>query len=608
MRSVNGTLRTGAEQRGGRRLGLMGVDLIELMCYILRGKWRCGMAEEEKGLLLLGFYFGEAAGVAAKGASRRLKLWSWGFERWVEARREAYGRDAVKQSLLAWRRFVQQCGKMPWEVRREDVQAHTRWMEEIGFKGHTISQAIGLLESFYRWSAAERVDPGCEVGFNPAEGVRQSAGRYEGVEVWRRTEVEWLVERLRADGSALGKRGLAFFLLRLESGASTKRLLAWQWGEEAPGFKQGVARDMEGETRVEDAVEAWLRASGRLARMQAGKYVFTRLKEPGREGVGGKAEDWVEEKPLSNDSILRDLKLYGRLAGIEEGKLTLMALRRTAIWLRLEAGESLEGMKQFMESREEEKFTRSRLKKLRERLEDAGKMGEAAEGGEMARAAGAGMDVEKGLRVPVRQARPFKAGEHVKHGKYMKQKPVDAVKAVMREKISGMNEEVAGLRELLRGLLERGSGEMAWGEAYSRAANRLAGVIKQERRRKPNKENDEYLEGIRRMCRIRDDEEWEQWIEAQWGEERKLVTGGLEEEVATIRYWLRNSYRRARETEELQEYVRMVDLYSSGCVRLAGLIHAGGDETDWLIEKIKEEISEALEEVAKELFKEREGI
>ena len=86
------------------------------------------------------------------------------------------------------------------------------------------------------------------------------------------------------------------------------------------------------------------------------------------------------------------------------------------------------------------------------------------------------------------------------------------------------------------------------------------------------------------------------------GEERKLVTGGLVEEVAAIRYWLRNSYRRAMETEDIQEYVRLVDLYSSGCVRLAGLIHVGGDESDWLVEKIGEEIREALEEVAKELI------
>ena len=571
------------------------------------------MVDEEKGLVLLRFYFGEAAGAAAKGASRRLKLWSWGFERWVAERQEAYGRDAVKQSLLAWRRFVQQCGKMPWEVRREDVQAHARWMAEMGFKGHTISQAIGLLENFYRWGAAAQVDPACEVGFNPAEGAWHSAGRYEGVDVWRRVEVERLLERLQADRSALGRRGLAFFLLRLESGASTKRLLEWQWGEEAPGFKRGMARNMEGETRVAEAVQAWLRASGRLAGMQAGRYVFTRLKAPGMEGVGGKAEDWVEETPLSNDAILRDLKLYGRLAGIEEGKLTLMALRRTAIWMRLEAGESLEGMKQFMESREEEKFTRSRLKKLRERLEEAsgeeaGEMGEAAEGNEMARAAGSGMAAERGLRVPVRQAQPFKAGENVKHGKYMKQKPVEAVKAVMAEKISGMNEEVAGLRELLRGFLERGSGEMTWGAAYSRAANRLAGWIKQERSRKPNKENNEFFEGVRRLCKIKDDDEWEQFVEAEWGEERKLVTGGLAEEVAAIRYWLRNSYRLAMETEDMQEYVRLVDHYSSGCVRLAGLIHAGGDESDWLVEKIREAINQGVEDAAKELFDGREDV
>lgn len=149
---------------------------------------------------------------------------------------------------------------------------------------------------------------------------------------------------------------------------------------------------------------------------------------------------------------------------------------------------------------------------------------------------------------------------------------------------------------------------MTWGAAYSRAANRLAGLIKQERSRKPNKENNEFFEGVRRLCKIKDDDEWEQFVEAEWGEERKLVTGGLAEEVAAIRYWLRNSYRLAMETEDMQEYVRLVDHYSSGCVRLAGLIHAGGDESDWLVEKIREAINQGVEDAAKELFDGREDV
>jgi len=44
-------------------------------------------------------------------------------------------------------------------------------------------------------------------------------------------------------------------------------------------------------------------------------------------------------RPLSTSELLLNLKLYGKLAGVPEEKLTLMALRRTAMRLRLDEGE-----------------------------------------------------------------------------------------------------------------------------------------------------------------------------------------------------------------------------------------------------------------------------
>jgi hypothetical protein len=102
---------------------------------------------------------------------------------------------------------------------------------------------------------------------------------------------------------------------------------------------------------VREAVVEWLRVSGRLEGMREESYVFTPLRYPGRAGTlemhqgklharrefnGSRAEDWREDKPLSSDQLLRNLKLYGRKAGIGEEKLTLMALRRTAVRMRIE--------------------------------------------------------------------------------------------------------------------------------------------------------------------------------------------------------------------------------------------------------------------------------
>ena len=148
--------------------------------------------------------------------------------------------------------------------------------------------------------------------------------------------------------------------------------------------------------------------------MEAGKYLFVPLAYPGKEDTGRRAQDWLEGQPVSNDSIRESLKLYSRKVGIAEEKLTLMALRRTAIRFRMDAGESMEGMKLFMDSKDPIKSTKYRLGWLPE-VEEVNTMGEKKRK----------MEVD----VPVRSAKPFKLGENVTHGFYARRVDKQAVRA-----------------------------------------------------------------------------------------------------------------------------------------------------------------------------------
>ena len=100
------------------------------------------MDQEQNIPMLISFYFGEAAVYAQRGASRRLKKWSRAFEMWMDERRRDYQKDTVKQARMAWRRLARQCGKMPWEVTREDIEQHSAWMKQEGYAASTINCAL----------------------------------------------------------------------------------------------------------------------------------------------------------------------------------------------------------------------------------------------------------------------------------------------------------------------------------------------------------------------------------------------------------------------------------------------------------------------------------
>lgn len=80
------------------------------------------------------------------------------------------------------------------------------------------------------------------------------------------------------------------------------------------------------------------------------------------------------------------------------------------------------------------------------------------------------------------------------------------------------------------------------------------------------------------------------------------VSGILTEEIATIRLLLRNTYRQALQTNDPHAYLRMVDLYSRGCVRLVRMLKIkGSDENGRLERYLQNSIDEAIRQVHSEL-------
>jgi hypothetical protein len=326
--------------------------------------------------------------------------------------------------------------------------------------------------------------------------------------------------------------------------------------------------------------------------MQRGKYIFTPLAQPGKEVTGNRAEDWQEERQLSGSAILDNLKLYGRRVGIAEEKLTLMALRRTAIRMKMEQGENLKGMQVFMGCREEIKSTKYRLKRLSEIQED-----NTIEPGERSQ------EVE----VPIRSAKPFKEGENIRHGMYAHRKDMQAVRAIMAENIQGLDQEIACLRQLMKGLLEREGDDLHQVEAYSQAARRLGELLpanEEKGREKQDTWAEEFLSKLDELS-IRDGQPIvsPQIRQNALGFSPGLLgaTGRIVEEAATLRLLLRNVYRHALLQVGRREYVHLVDLYGLGCVRLSRLLKiGGGDEKGRLDNYLHAMIDEAIRELTRE--------
>jgi hypothetical protein len=562
------------------------------------------MEDGNKVPLLLELLFGEAAEAAQQGASARLMLWGRAFDRWIAERGQFSTPSPIKEAKIVWKRLLRERGKMPWELDESDIEQHKAWMETEDYAPTTIYNALGVIGIFYRWCDERQIDPQIEPGFNPAAAVRRPKIHiYAGAKLLSKGEMSALLGIMQRDDSPLGKRDYAFVLARLRLGVPLKALKQLQWGQIEPDEEstpQGWVRWRPESARVQLPGEVWhamrasLAASGRLAGMQRQDYIFVPLADPGRAREINTADAWVGGRYLSSNQILANLKLYGRLVKIPAEKLTLQTLHRTAIRLRLDEGGSIADLKIFMNSSNEAKSIKYRLGKLPQLPEDER----------------TSQEKECQAQVPDRSAKPFKPGDGITHGYYAQSQPAEQVMAVLAEDIQGIEEEIAGLRWLSRGLVARqkearSSKQVAQlADTQTRAASRVAEMIAAEKQLLGDDEAgawaEQFLAALDKFAIKRGEKPMSNAIraEALGGEpELTIISRCLAEEIATARYMLRNVLELARETQEAAVYMRLVEIYGGGCVRLVRMLKKEGSDHGRLERYLWEGIDHAISEV-----------
>jgi len=186
------------------------------------------------------------------------------------------------------------------------------------------------------------------------------------------------------------------------------------------------------------------------------------------------------------------------------------------------------------------------------------------------------------------------------------------VAALLEEDIQGIEEEIVGLRRLGRRLLERqgqaeNSREAArLGDAYTRTAYRLAGMIKAEQELGKRGKSSEWAEAVLQMMDRHEVEEGRQPVSAgvraqALGREEDLSASSrrLAEEVAAVRLVLRNTFRLAMDAEEMREFLRLADSYGQGCMRLLKLLKMEEVDSGKLERFLRDLIDGAIEENAR---------
>ena len=211
---------------------------------------------------------------------------------------------------------------------------------------------------------------------------------------------------------------------------------------------------------------------------------------------------------------------------------------------------------------------------------------------------------------PDLQMKPVEPGKGVAYNTHGQ--PAQAVTAVLAENIQGVEEEIVGLRTLGRKLLERqgqaqSSQEAArLGDAYTRTAYRLAGLIQAEAELAKQGGSSEWAEVVLAAMDQHEVEEGRvpvsQGVRAQAlgrAEELGANSRCMVEEVAAMRLVLRTHLRLALEAEQVPDFLHLVDIYGHGCTRLLRLLRMEAVDSGKLERYLWELIQGAIEENAR---------
>jgi integrase len=561
------------------------------------------MSDQDAIPTLLAFLFGEHAALARQGASARLLLWCTAFDDWLAERRRKYCRNACTSAANAWRQLLGRLRKAPWEITPADLKDHVCWLEGLGRAPDTIRGVLAGLSGFYAWCDSQRVDPLCAPGFNPAAAVpRPKAENYAKARALTPQEARRFLSLLQQDPYSLSRRDYAFFLARLHLGVPLHELMHLKWGQ-IRSDSAGAWVDWDSPRPAQllppavwQAILDYLEASGRLLGISPTAFIFAPLVYGLVEGATGQAADWNEARCISNTQIERILKIYGRLAGIPEKKLTLVALRHTAALLRLEAGDSAEQIQAFL-GRSTVQDTRKYLRRLPPLTPPSAAAQTAAEPSPSAAPQPAVEPPPAPVSIRPRQSR----WASMTHGCLSKSQPPDELAAMLADQKTGLGEEIAGLRLVARRLRAMQAETASQREledllgAYGRAASQIGTLVRHEKQLARRAKNPGWAQEL--LALVGQDAG-----QGRSNPEMQLDSQRLLEEIASLRLVLRRLFAMAQDNSQtVAGVLRLADLCGNACIRLARLLLLEGGQPGELEQELQQGISQALKEVAKEL-------
>ncbi len=275
-------------------------------------------------------------------------IWNDAINLWLSRQKSKNTAKAYRESLSSLLRYA---SKKPWEIKTRDVSKWLADQQQRGCAQRTIAARLAGAKSFYDFVIVEYVYS--EIGGeeeehrlredNPVAAFKSpKIDPYSAAVCWDAEQAGAFLKAISTENMA-GKRDKALFTGYLLMGLrnSELRLLRYENIERPSANLIEIVYNGKGKPHqrkellppVYEAIMAFAAAENKYE-----GFVFHRYDSLGR----------IVDLPISDQTVRNSLKYYARKAGLRTEGLRVHSLRHTAAFLRHEAGDDLESIREFL--------------------------------------------------------------------------------------------------------------------------------------------------------------------------------------------------------------------------------------------------------------------
>jgi len=239
---------------------------------------------------------------------------------WADAATDAASArrlDLLRDKTRVVTTFFEHVQKPVQFVTPLDVKEWQAHLENRGLAPSTVYACVSRVSSFYRW-ALDNPELAEHIRANPVDLARPKAPKAyqnESAKALDAADAAELLRVVRSGRSIVHKRDYAILLLFFSTGLRRSEVIRLRWRDIHINGGIRIRAKVKGgdyreravdDVRVRDAILEYLRASGRLDRMEPDAPLWT---AHDRTGLN-------TGTPLSGHAFAKRLKRYGVLAGI----------------------------------------------------------------------------------------------------------------------------------------------------------------------------------------------------------------------------------------------------------------------------------------------------